>query len=89
MGFEAGGGALHASAALRTASAALRTVAARLRSEPSALIAPDDADWHGPARLGYDVMHRVLVHHVDEAIESVEQAQWQIHQALEASHGEG
>lgn len=81
MGPDLGGGELQA--------AVLRHVAARLRSEPAALIAPDDADWQGPARRMYDVMHRFLVQHVDEAIESVEQAQWQIHRAMEASRGEG
>lgn len=69
--------------------ATLRRVAARLTAEPAAFSAPDAAEWQGPARDAYLMVHRGLLRALDEALEAVERAQWRVASLREALHGLG
>lgn len=72
---------------LMTIEAGLRTVAMRLVSEPAARVAPDAADWLGPAREAYSVLHGALLRTLEEALQAVEQAQWRVRAELDAGRG--
>lgn len=69
--------------------ATLRRVSALITAEPAARSAPDAAEWQGPAREAYLVLHAGLFGVIDEAIQAVEQAQWRVASLREALHGLG